>query len=65
MIVFYSNIEIEIKNMSKALKIKQFIENRIVSIDEEYEHEQDTMQKLKLSTMRTSFANVTNIKFRF
>jgi len=51
--------------MSKALKIKQFIENRIVSIDEEYEHEQDTMQKLKLSTMRTSFANVTNIKFRF
>jgi hypothetical protein len=44
--------------MSKAEKIKQFVSRRIADIDENYEKEEDIMGKLKLSTMRTSFANV-------
>lgn len=44
--------------MSKAEKIKQFVSMRISEIDQNYEKEEDIMGKLKLSTMRTSFANV-------
>ena len=44
--------------MAKSLRIKEFIKNRIVEIDGDYEKEQDLLGRLKLSTMRTSFANV-------
>ena len=44
--------------MNKADKIKQFVSRRIAEIDENYSKEDDIMGKLKLSTMRTSFANV-------
>lgn len=44
--------------MSKIMKIKEYIKNRLVEIDRDYENESDVMNKLKLSTMRTSFANV-------
>lgn len=44
--------------MAKSLRIKEFIKTRIVQIDGDYEKEQDLLGRLKLSTMRTSFANV-------
>lgn len=50
--------------MSKTFKIKQFITNRLSQIDEEYENSADPMKKIKLSTMRTSFANVLLVQCR-
>jgi hypothetical protein len=50
--------------MSKSLKIREFIKKRIGEIDENYEKESDLLGKLKLATMRTSFANVRIFPYR-
>lgn len=47
------------------MKIKEFIRKRITEIDHSYEKENDLLARLKLSTMRTSFANVIVITIRF
>ncbi len=51
--------------MTKALKIKEFVISRISEIDEQYSSTSDNMEKLKYSTMRTSFANVNHQLYRY
>lgn len=51
--------------MTKAIKIKEFVISRIAEIDEQYSSTSDNMEKLKYSTMRTSFANVSYKLSRF
>jgi DNA-directed RNA polymerase specialized sigma54-like protein len=45
--------------MSKAEAIKQFIKKRIAEVDSSQHSDDDLLSKLKSSSMRTSFANVS------
>lgn len=45
--------------MSKAEAIKQFIKKRIAEVDSSQNSDDDLLSKLKSSSMRTSFANVS------